>query len=160
VRPFNTYGPRQSARAIIPTIATQLLTNAQRLRLGSLHPTRDFSHVSDVVEGFMRALVCEAAVGEVINIGSAFEISILDTAKAIAEIIGSNVHIETDAARVRPPASEVDRLLADTTRAQRLLAWQPRYGGREGFRRGLAETIAWLRQPHNLARYKPQIYNI
>jgi NAD dependent epimerase/dehydratase len=160
LRPFNTYGPRQSARAVVPTIATQLLAGAKRLRLGSVHPTRDFSYVCDIVEGFMRALDCDAAVGEVINIGSAFEISILDTVKAIAEIIGSKVEIETDDARIRPPASEVDRLLADTTRAQRLFAWQPRYGGREGFRRGLTETIAWLREPDNLARYKPHIYNI
>jgi dTDP-glucose 4,6-dehydratase len=160
LRPFNTYGPRQSARAVIPTIATQLLAGAKRLKLGSLHPTRDFSYVLDTVQGFIGALDCEAAIGEVVNIGSGFEISIGDAARLIAEIIGSKVEIETDAARIRPSASEVDRLLADTSRAQKLFSWQPRYGGDAGFRRGVSETVAWLREPANLARYKPDLYNI
>jgi NAD dependent epimerase/dehydratase len=160
LRPFNTYGPRQSARAVIPTIATQLLAGAKHIKLGSLHPTRDFSFVSDTAEGFMRALDCEAAIGEVVNIGSGFEISIGDTASMIAEIIECKVEIETDEARIRPSASEVDRLLADTTKAERLFAWRPHYGGSAGFRRGLSETIAWLREPANLARYKPELYNI
>lgn len=160
LRPFNTYGPRQSARAVIPTIATQLLAGATRIKLGSVHPTRDFSHVSDTAEGFIRALDCDAAIGEVTNIGSGFEVSIGDTARLIAEIIGSKVEIETDDARVRPSASEVERLLADTSKAQRLFAWQPRYGGKAGFRQGLTETIDWLREPANLARYKTELYNI
>jgi dTDP-glucose 4,6-dehydratase len=168
LRPFNTYGPRQSARAIIPTIATQLLAG-RRLRLGAVHPTRDFSYVADIVEGFMAALQCEAAVGRVINIGSGFETSILEVAEAVAEIVGAGSGmpatgtkpvIETEAARVRPAASEVDRLLADSALAQRLFAWAPRHAGREGFRRGLEQTIAWLREPANLARYKPEIYNL
>ena len=160
LRPFNTYGPRQSARAIIPTIATQLLAGERRLRLGSLHPTRDFSFVGDIAEGFIAALGCEEAVGEVINIASAFEISIGETAELIAGIIGTTPAIETDEARLRPAASEVDRLLADTSKAKRLLGWQPRYAGREGFRAGVAETVAWLREPAHLALYKPQLYNI
>ena len=160
LRPFNTYGPRQSARAVIPTIATQLLAHAKCIKLGSLHPTRDFSFVADTAEGFIRALDCEAAIGEVVNIGSGLEISIGDTARLIADIIGSSVEIKIDEARVRPSASEVDRLLADTSKAQKLFAWQPRYGDRAGLRQGLTETIAWLREPANLARYKPDLYTI
>jgi NAD dependent epimerase/dehydratase len=163
LRPFNTYGPRQSARAIIPTIATQLLTAAggrRALRLGATHPTRDFSYVADIVEGFMAALGCEAAVGQVINIGSGFETSIREVAEAIASIVGVELDIATAAERVRPAASEVDRLLADTALALRLFSWRPRHAGREGFRRGLEQTIAWLREPGNLAHYKPEIYNI
>lgn len=160
LRPFNTYGPRQSARAVIPTIATQLLSGATRIKLGNLHPTRDFSYVADTTEGFMRALDCDGALGEVVNIGSGFEISIGDTAQLIARIIGTRIEIEPEEVRLRPTGSEVDRLLADTSKAERLFSWQPKYGGRDGFQRGLAETIAWLRSGRNLARYKTSLYNI
>ncbi len=160
VRPFNTYGPRQSARAVIPTIITQIANGKRQIHLGAVHPTRDFSYVTDTVAGFMAALTAKQAVGEVINLGSNFEISIGDTARAIAEIMSVDIEIITDDARLRPVKSEVERLYAANDKAQRLLGWQPEYGGIEGFRRGLSETVAWFRQPTNLAHYKADIYNI
>lgn len=160
LRPFNTYGPRQSARAVIPTIITQLAAGCAPLRLGALHPTRDFSHVSDTVEGFVRAAASDAAVGEVVHVGSGFEISIGDTARLIAELMGQDVEIVADDRRLRPEGSEVERLWADTTRAERLLGHVPAYGGLDGLRRGLEETIAWFRRPENLAAYRPHAYNL
>ncbi len=160
LRPFNTYGPRQSARAVIPTIATQLLSGARRIKLGALHPTRDFSFVADTVRGFARAAVADSILGEVINIGSGFEISVGDTAALIAETLGIELEIESDAERIRPAASEVKRLFAGIDKADRLMGWRPLYSGRDGFRRGLEETIAWLADPANLSRYKADRYNI
>ena len=158
IRPFNTYGPRQSARAVIPTIITQLLSGARRIRLGALSPTRDFSYVSDTVDAFLHMMKPATTIGRVVNVGSGFEISIGDTARLIAEIMGTDIDIESDERRLRPAASEVERLLADAGLARALLGWQPAYGDRSGFRRGLAETIAWFREPENLARYKAELY--
>jgi len=160
LRPFNTYGPRQSARAVIPTIITQIAAGQRRIKLGAVHPTRDFNFVSDTVAGFVAALYAERAVGEVINLGSNFEISIGDTARAIAEVMGVTIEIETDDQRLRPENSEVERLWASNTKARELLGWQPAYGGRDGFLRGLTETVAWFREPANLAAYKADIYNL
>jgi NAD dependent epimerase/dehydratase len=162
LRPFNTYGPRQSARAVIPSIAMQLLAGNRRIKLGSLHPTRDFSFVADTVRGFVRAATADGVAGEVINVGSGFEISIGETAKLIGEVIGleTEFEIEADAVRVRPSASEVERLFADVVKARKVMDWQPLYGDRDGFRRGLAETVAWLAEPANLAGYKVDRYNI
>lgn len=160
LRPFNCYGPRQSARAVIPTIITQIASGHERIKLGAVHPTRDFNFVSDTVGGFMAALHADQAVGQVINIGSNFEVSIGDTARLIAELMGSEIEIEGDAQRLRPEKSEVERLWAANDKAARLLGWTPAWGGLEGFRRGLAETIAWFREPANLARYKPGQYNL
>lgn len=160
LRPFNTYGPRQSARAVIPTIITQLANGDCRIKLGAVHPTRDFNYVDDTVAGFLAALVSDSAVGQVINLGSNFEISIGDTAKIIAELMGVDVTIETEAQRLRPETSEVERLWAANDKARELLKWQPEYRGREGFRHGLAKTIEWFRDPTQLARYKAGIYNI
>ena len=160
LRPFNAYGPRQSARAVIPTIITQIASGMRRIKLGSLHPTRDFSYVADTVAGFMAALRSDAGVGDVINIGSNFEISIGDTARTIAEIMQADIEIVTDDQRLRPTASEVERLWAANDKARTLLGWQPRYGGPDGFRRGLAETVDWFRDPAALARYKPDRYNL
>jgi NAD dependent epimerase/dehydratase len=160
LRPFNTYGPRQSARAIIPTVATQLLAGKRRIKLGAVHPTRDFSFVADTVRGFARAAVADGVLGEAVNIGSGFEISIEETARLIAETLGVNAEIETDSERLRPAASEVERLYAGIEKADRLMDWQPLYGGREGFRRGLAQTVAWFAEPANIARYKADRYNI
>jgi NAD dependent epimerase/dehydratase len=161
LRPFNTYGPRQSARAVIPTIITQLAAGPGALQLGSLHPTRDFSHVSDTVEGFIRAAGSDAAVGEVVHIGSGFEISIGGTARLIAELMGVELAgIVADERRLRPEASEVERLWADTTRAEHLLGHVPAYGGLDGLRRGLEDTIDWFRRPENLAAYKAHAYNL
>jgi dTDP-glucose 4,6-dehydratase len=160
IRPFNTYGPRQSARAVIPTIVTQLLAGKRKIKLGSLHPTRDFNYVKDSARAFALLADCKKAVGQVVNIGSNYEVSIGDTARLIAQAIGCDLEIETDDQRIRPPLSEVERLWADNTKARDLLGWTPEYGGLDGFRRGLAETVDWFRDPANLAGYKADIYNI
>jgi NAD dependent epimerase/dehydratase len=161
VRPFNTYGPRQSARAVVPTIVTQLLSGASTVRLGALHPTRDLSFVRDTAAGLVAALFApaERVLGEVINLGSGFEIAIGDLAHEIAGAIGVPLTIERDEARLRPAKSEVERLLSDNRKAANLLDWRPRYHGIEGLRRGLRETIAWFREDANLESYKSTAYN-
>jgi NAD dependent epimerase/dehydratase len=160
LRPFNTYGPRQSARAVIPTIIMQIASGLRRIKLGAVSPTRDFNYVADTVAGFVAAIDAPAAVGRVINLGSAYEISVGDTAHAIAELMNVSIEIEVDAERLRPKASEVDRLCASNDAARRLLGWEPRYGGFVGLQRGLAETIAWFGQPANLGGYKVGRHNI
>ncbi len=160
IRPFNTYGPRQSARAVIPTIITQLLNGKRKIKLGALTPTRDFNYVKDTVQGFISVMNSPNSVGEVINIGSNFEVSIGDTAKIIAEAMDVDIEIETDEIRLRPEKSEVNRLWADNSKAKRLLDWEPQYGGREGFKRGLKETIDWFADKDNLKKYKADGYNI
>jgi NAD dependent epimerase/dehydratase len=156
VRPFNTYGPRQSARAVIPSIVVQILCGATALRLGNLAPTRDFNYVEDVCRGFLALAGCEAAVGETVNVGSDSEISIGDTAEMIQEVLGKRVDIVTEEARVRPEASEVERLRCDNTKMRRLTGWAPQVD----FRDGLTRTVDWFRRPENLARYKAGIYNV
>lgn len=160
IRPFNTYGPRQSARAVISTIITQLASGRKQLKLGAIHPTRDFNYVMDIVNGFRSIAESDAALGEIINIGSNFEISIGDLAEMIADIMGVKIEIETDQQRLRPKKSEVDRLLADNTKAKKLIGWEPSYGGLAGLRKGLAETIEWFNKPENLAKYRVGEYNI
>ena len=160
LRPFNTYGPRQSARAVIPTVITQLAAGEKEIKLGALTPTRDFSFVTDTVNGFISAATASDVLGEVINIGSGFEISIGDTARAIADVMGVPLTVVSDEQRFRPESSEVERLLSDTEKARRLMDWSPAYGGLEGFKRGLSETVGWFRQSHNLSKYKHDIYSI
>lgn len=160
VRPFNTYGPRQSARAVIPTIISQIANGVRRVKLGDVSPTRDFNHVKDVVAGFMAAFHGAGGLGEVVNFGSNFEISVGETAHLIAEVMDTEIEIVTDAERIRPVDSEVERLWADNTKARDLFGWVPQYAGRDGLRRGLSETAAWFTDPANLRRYKSGIYNI
>ena len=160
LRPFNTYGPRQSARAVIPATIIQLLSGKGPIKLGALHPTRDFNFISDTVRGFIAAAASDAALGEVVNVGSNFEVSIGDTAKLIAELVGTELRVENDPVRMRPAASEVDRLWASNAKAAKLLGWAPEYAGREGLRRGLTETIEWFRDPANLRAYKADVYNL
>ena len=160
LRPFNTYGPRQSARAVIPTIITQIANGVRQIQLGSLHPTRDFNYVADTVSGFIKALESENGVGEVINIGSNFEISIGDTAKSISEVMGVDIEVLTDGQRLRPTKSEVERLWANNQKAKNILDWEPTYGGLCGFKRGLSETIEWFVEPTNLNGYKAGIYHV
>lgn len=160
IRPFNTYGPRQSARAVIPTIITQVANGARRIKLGAVHPTRDFNYVKDTVSGFLAVAASDRSVGEVINIASNYEISVGDTARLIAEVMGREVELESDDLRLRPAKSEVERLWGDNAKAKRLLGWEPAWGGLAGFRRGLAETAAWFSEPANLRLYKHDIYNI
>jgi NAD dependent epimerase/dehydratase len=159
-RPFNTYGPRQSARAVIPTIITQIANGRRRIKLGAVAPTRDFNYIKDTVAGFIAAMNGENVCGQVINFGSNFEISVGDTARLVAEVMDATIEIETDEARLRPADSEVERLWADNTKAHELLGWRPAYAGREGFKRGLAETVEWFARPENLRGYKSQLYNI
>lgn len=160
IRPFNTYGPRQSARAIIPTIITQIARGKKSISLGALEPTRDFSFIKDMVAGFIAMAWSDKAVGEVINFGNNSEISIGDTARLIADLMGADIRIETAEERLRPEKSEVERLRADNRKARELTGWEPVYAGREGLRLGLAETIDWFTTPVNLARYNANIYNI
>lgn len=160
LRPFNTYGPRQSARAVIPTIITQLANGAKEIKLGAVHPTRDFNYVSDTVRGFMAAIDSNGVLGEVINLGSNFEISIGETARVIADVMGVELDIATDVQRLRPEKSEVERLWASNEKAGKLLNWQPNYGGLEGFKRGLAETAEWFKRADNLRGYKAGLYNL
>jgi NAD dependent epimerase/dehydratase len=160
VRPFNTYGPRQSARAVIPTVITQIANGQRQIKLGALHPTRDFSYVSDTVSGFIAALKSDQGMGEVINLGSNFEISIGDTARMIAEVMGVEIGIVGDDQRLRPGNSEVERLFAANDKARRVLDWAPIFGGPDGLRRGLVETVAWFAKPEHLRQYKSEIFNL
>lgn len=159
IRPFNTYGPRQSARAVIPTVITQINNGLRTLELGSLHPTRDFSYIEDTVSGFINALVNPNSIGEFINLGSSFEISIGETVKYIAELLNVDVDIITDSQRIRPKNSEVERLYASTEKAKRLLNWQPKYSGKTGFKKGLQKTIEWFSDNENLRFYNHGRYN-
>ena len=159
-RPFNTYGPRQSARAVIPTIITQIASGMRQIKLGAVSPTRDFNYVQDTVAGFIAALESENGVGEVVNFGSNFEVSIGDTARAIADVMNAVIEIVTDEARLRPEKSEVDRLWASNAKAFEIFGWQPAYGGLDGFKRGLTETVEWFLQARNLRGYKADIYNL
>lgn len=156
VRPFNTYGPRQSARAVIPTVITQLLEGQTELRLGSLAPTRDFNYVKDTVAGFIALAEADAAIGREINIATGVEHSIGDIAKILIEELNPAARIVTDEQRLRPDASEVFRLIGDNTQITTLTAWRPRYD----LRAGLTDTVAWFRKPENLARYKAWLYNL
>ena len=160
LRPFNTYGPRQSARAVIPTIITQIAIGNKEIKLGALSPTRDFNYIADTVDGFLAALTSEKSVGEIINIGSNFEISIGDTAYTIAKVMGAKIEIISDEQRLRPEKSEVARLWASNDKAGRLLGWQPKYDGVEGFKRGLEEAVDWFCSSSHLESYKPEIYNL
>lgn len=160
LRPFNTYGPRQSARAVIPTIITQIANGARSIKLGSLHPTRDFSFVTDTVRAFEAVLQASGSVGQVLNAGSGFEVSIGETARLIAEAMQAEISVECDEQRLRPEKSEVERLWADATLLRKLTGWTPLYGGVEGFKRGVAETAAWFLDDGNRAGYKSGIYNI
>ena len=160
IRPFNTFGPRQSARAVLPTIITQIAGGMNEIRLGNLTATRDFCYVKDTVAGFLAVMRSDRAVGEVTNIGSDFEVSIGDAADIIAALMGREITISVDEQRLRPDASEVERLWAATEKAKTLTDWQPQYAGREGFKRGLEETIAWFKDPRNLAGYDPSRYQV
>ncbi|MDI9569356.1 MAG: NAD-dependent 4,6-dehydratase LegB [Pseudomonadota bacterium] len=160
VRPFNTYGPRQSARAVIPTVITQIASGIRQIKLGSLHPTRDFNYIKDTVNGFIAIAESDKTTGEVINIGSNYEISVGDTVKLIAGLMETEITVDTDAQRIRPENSEVERLWADNSKAKKLAGWKPAYGQHEGFKKGLRETINWFLNHEHLKQYKPGEYNI
>jgi dTDP-glucose 4,6-dehydratase len=154
VRPFNTYGPRQSARAVIPTIISQILNGKKKIKLGALTPTRDLTYVEDTVSGFVRAGECSGAIGEIINLGSNLEISIGDLARLISKYLNQNIKIESEKDRQRPVKSEVERLVADNVKAKRILNWAPEYT----LEKGLKKTIGWFKK--NRGIYKSEIYNV
>ena len=155
-RPFNTFGPRQSARAIIPTVIIQLLSGEKTIRLGSLHPTRDFLFVDDTVDGFMKIAESDKVVGEVVNIATQSEISVGDLVRKLVKIINPKARIVTDQARIRPRKSEVERLMGSNEKIKKLTGWRQRYT----FEEGLAKTIAWFKDKDNLKLYKNEIYNL
>ncbi len=154
IRPFNTYGPRQSARAIIPTIISQILAGKKQIKLGNLRPTRDLTYVKDTVRGFIEVGLHEKSVGDVFNLGTGKEISVGDLAKMIMKLMNAEAEILTDEERIRPEKSEVERLVANAEKAEKLTGWRARYTLEEG----LNETINWIKE--NLEYYKPNIYNI
>ncbi len=160
LRPFNTYGPRQSCRAVIPTIIGQIASGKRNIKLGALYPTRDFSFVRDTASGFIKAMNCDELVGETVNIGSNYEISIGDLASLIADVMGVEITIEAEDQRMRPKKSEVERLLADTSKAQKIMGWNPKYGGEDGLRCGLEIVAEWFQDPDNLKLFKTGQYNI
>jgi len=155
-RPFNTYGPRQSARAVIPTIITQIASGESRIKLGDVTPTRDFNYVKDTCRGLLALAQCEEAKGEIVNIGSNYEISVADTLNIIRELMGSDVEFVTESQRVRPEKSEVFRLWCDNTKIEQLTGFKPQIGITEG----LKLTIDWFTDSNVLRRYKAAIYNV
>ena len=155
-RPFNTYGPRQSARAVIPTIIAQIASGCPQIELGDVTPTRDFNYVADTCRGFLELARCEKAVGEVVNIGSNYEISVADTLNLIRELMNSQVEFVFDQQRMRPEKSEVCRLWCDNTKIKALTGFEPEYS----IRQGLQKTIEWFTVAENLSKYKATIYNV
>lgn len=160
LRPFNTYGPRQSARAVIPSIISQIANNHDEISLGALHPTRDFTYVEDTAQGFIQAMLCDDIIGEMTNIGSNYEISIKELVELISDIMGANIKVKQEEERLRPEGSEVNRLLADTEKASRLMNWNPVHGGKDGLRKGLEKTVNWFTNSENLKLYKTTQYNV
>ncbi len=156
VRPFNTYGPRQSARAIIPTIISQIANGKREIKLGDLSPTRDFNFVKDTCRGFIALSKCDEAIGQEINIASNFEISMRDTLNLIAKLMNADVKFVEDTQRLRPKNSEVFRLWGDNSKIKSLTGFEPKYD----IEAGLKETIEWFLNPENLAKYKADIYNV
>lgn len=159
-RPFNTYGPRQSTRAVIPTIIVQLASGAREIKLGNIKATRDFNFVKDTVAGMIKIAETPKAAGEILNLGSGFEISIEDTAKLIGELMGKSIEIKTEDNRLRPANSEVERLCADNSKALHILQWQPKETGLNGLKKGLRETIEWFGGAQNLAHYTSAAYRL
>lgn len=160
IRPFNTYGPRQSCRAVIPTIITQIARGENRIKLGSITPTRDFNFILDTCSAFYEVGKSEACIGQVVNASSNYEISIGETVKVIADVMGERVEISSDAERIRPERSEVNRLFGDNSRIKSLTEWSPQYDGKDGFKRGINRTVEWFTQANNLASYKLGQYSI
>ena len=155
-RPFNTYGPRQSARAVIPAIISQIASGKKKIELGDLTPTRDFNYVTDTCRAFLALAQCEKAIGETVNIGSNFEISIVDTVKLISELMNIDVDLISDKQRIRPQKSEVFRLWCDNNKIRKLTGFEPEYD----IRKGLQLTIDWFTRSENLSKYKANIYNV
>ena len=158
VRPFNTFGPRQSARAVIPTIISQLAAGKESIKLGALTPTRDFTFVDDTVSGFIAALNAQHVEGETINLGTGYEISVLETFNTIARLMDSSAEIVTEVNRFRPEGSEVERLVSNNEKAKSMIRWEPQLTGQAGLEIGLTKTIEWFTDPANLLRYRVDSY--
>ena len=159
IRPFNTYGPRQSARAIIPTIILQILNGKKKIRLGNLYSTRDLTFIDDTVEGFLK-IIKKNTSGEIINLGTGYDVSILDLVKIISKEMSTKVEIITDKKRIRPKKSEIEKLKANNKKAKKVLGWRPKMFNRSGLIKGISRTIDWFSKKENLKNYKPEIYNI
>ena len=160
LRPFNTYGPRQSTRAVIPSIILQIVSGRTEIELGNLTATRDFTLATDTAEGFIQAASCDDCLGEVVNIGSGFEISIGDLTNLIGRTMGKNIVVKQSDKRLRPAKSEVDRLFAGVDKARRLFNWAPAHGGIDGFQKGIEKTAAWFSDPANLVHYADDKFNV
>ena len=160
IRPFNTYGPRQSARAVIPTIITQIASGKKEISLGSLTPTRDFNFVKDTCNAFISISESQNTLGKVINASSNLEVSIGETVKIISEVMDSKIEIKNDKKRFRPNDSEVERLYGDNTLIKKLTNWGPKYSGIDGFRRGIELTVNWFNNDKNLKMYNPNLYSV
>jgi dTDP-glucose 4,6-dehydratase len=160
LRPFNTFGPRQSTRAIIPTLITQFHKKSARIKVGSLHPTRDFTFVTDTAAGFIAAAGAEQALGRTIQLGSNFQVSVGDLVEILSSITGHKPEVEVEHERIRPEKSEVQRLHADNFLAKQLLGWSPRFGGRDGFEQALLKTVEWFSDPINLGHYRISSYTV
>ena len=160
IRPFNTFGPRQSARAVIPTIISQIAAGDRNIVLGALTPTRDFSYIEDTVSGFISAVESDKINGEVLNLGTGFEISIQELVKLIAEVMEVNITVCNDPERIRPEKSEVNRLCSDNSKIERLTGWKPKFHSRSGLKKGIKKTVDWFSDKKNLALYKTNIYNL
>jgi len=160
LRPFNTFGPRQSARAILPTIISQLLNNKKLIKLGNLFPTRDFTYVDDTVAAFIATIKKNNIHGEVVNIGNKFEISIQDILTIMQKDFGFKFKATKDKKRIRGKKTEVERLFSSNEKAKTLLSWTPKYAGKKGFIKGLDKTISWFKKDNNLKYYNSDVYNI
>ena len=160
LRPFNTYGPRQSTRAVIPTIITQIASGNKDVFLGAVSPTRDFNFVEDICNAFIAVAESSLSIGKVINASSNFEISIGETASLIADVMNQNVEFISEEKRLRPELSEVNRLYGDNTLIKKITNWKPLYSGKEGFKRGLVKTCEWFMNKENLNKYRIGEYTI
>ncbi len=160
LRPFNTFGPRQSLRAIIPTIISQFLTQEKNLTVGNINPKRNFNYIKDTVSGFEKACKSNCFDGQVINIGGRFEMSIKDTIKLISQLMNKKLKIKSEYTRQRPKKSEVYRLVASNTKAKKLLKWKPIYDNKVSFANAMQETIDWYSDPENLEKFKSNLYNL
>ena len=158
VRPFNTFGPRQSARAFIPTVISQILNKQKEIVLGNMNITRDFTFVSDTVKGFELALRSQSIVGKTVNLGTGLEVNLVDLVKLISELLGTEVVVIQDPQRSRPKSSEVERLCASNSLAKEVLGWKPEFSGHKNLAVAISKTIDWFRREDNLRRYKPEIY--
>ena len=160
IRPFNTFGPRQSLRAFIPTIITQILSSKKKIKLGNLNPKRDFSYISDTVRGFTSCIGKKRCLGQAINLGTGVVFSMQETLNLITEYIGKDVICEIDKKRLRPKKSEVDHLLSANNFAKKIINWEPEFKNKSGFKRGLQQTIEWFSKPENIKLYKSDLYNL